>query len=220
MSETYLPMQVVPVLKLHKLGRLYLPAIAVKIQENEWEWCDRVSGNLWANSKKNHYGRGIINSEEDKFKAERCGLLGEMAFSKISGLAVDGSYQKGGKPFDFESPIGGEKIDIKTASKLNAWKAGLIYCETSSGNEITLNADIYVFSYIADEDRLNKKATIIIIGWCQKELVINKPKVKARVGFHLNKEIPYKELTPINTLIEKINPECIIINKMNTDHHN
>lgn len=205
MSELYLPTQVVPFLKTHKVGRLDIEGITVKLMPYEWDVCDQVSGQMWANKKGGHYGKGLINSEEDPRRAERIGKIGEMAFAKISGLGVDVEYKEKGDDYDFITPCG--TIDIKTSSKIPAYKQLLITGESAHGKAYEIKSDIFIAAFLAYEDRLAKKATVVIVGWCTKEEAMKGGLKKGRAGRHKNYEVHYRELRPISELLTMINPE-------------
>lgn len=88
----------------------------VKISREDYKKCEEASHNYWAKNKKNAckaFRDGSINTPDDPAKAERVGLLGEMAFSNKTGLPVDFRYKHGGNPYDFL--LGEIQIDIKTA---------------------------------------------------------------------------------------------------------
>ena len=207
MSETYLPIQTVPFIKTQKLGRIEVEGITVKLTPQEWDICDKVSGQMWANSKRGNYGKGIINTITDKTKCERVGLLGEMAFAKISGLPMDISYREKGDDCDFVFP--GGSIDIKNASKLSNYKQMLVYGATSSGKLIDIKSSHFVASYLAFEDIALKKATIVIVGWCTREQLMSKGLVRSKASkcMHSNYAVHYRDLRPISELLTMINPE-------------
>lgn len=196
------PTLIVPDICIHKLGKLQKECVTVKLTSEEYAYCDSASQNFWANTKKGAYGKGILNSNEDKTKTERTGLLGEMAFAKITGLAVNFDYKEGGEDHDFVCDAG--TIDVKTAAKLTRYKSMLIYAKSGSGKEIPLTSDYYVSAFVSHENREEKQATVIIVGYATQETVTNKELAQSKVGFHYNKEIPYKELENIETLINII----------------
>lgn len=217
MNETYSPQQIIPTIKSHKIGRsLELDCVTVKIPPEEWQVCDEVSRNYWSQKKRGQYGKGILNTQSDPAKTERTGLLGEMAFAKISGLDMDISYVEGGAAHDFTfvSSTGEElSIDIKTAHKLQPYKAMLIYAQSGSGKDIPLNSTYYVAGYIANEDIEAQKATVILIGYCHRDLVLSKDLVKGKQGFWLNKEIPYAELSELDGLLDLIQGDSCVISR-------
>lgn len=211
MSDTYTGIQVVPFMKDHKIGRLNINCITVKITPEEWKVCHETSSNMWANKKKgSKYNKGLINTEEDPHFAERVGKLGEVAFSKISGLPVDIAYKEKGDDYDFVCPIG--TIDVKTSCKLPAYKQMLITGESAGGAKFDIKSDIFVAGFLSHEDKiLNEnpwgKATVIIVGWCTKEEAMKGGLQKGKAGRHKNYEVHYRDLRPIAELLEMINPE-------------
>lgn len=196
------PTLVVPDICEHKLGKLKKDCVTVKLTSEEYAYCDTASQNFWANTKKGAYGKGILNTQEDKAKTERTGLLGEMAFAKITGLAVNFDYKEGGEEHDFVCGAG--TIDIKTAAKLTRYKSMLIYAKSGRGKEIPITSDYYVAAFISHEDRDKQQATVIIVGYSTLDTILNKELVQSKMGFHFNKEIPYKELDDIEALINVI----------------
>lgn len=124
-----------------------------------------------------------------------------MAFAKLVGEPMDNVYREGGDKYD--NLIGGNKYDIKCATK-NYGKL-LIYHTNEWGKKIPLNKDIYVSCYIKSEERSNKKATIIVVGFVEKEDVKDckvEPGIKG--NGHLNYVLLFHDLRPICPLIQKI----------------
>jgi hypothetical protein len=204
-TDTYTGIQVVPFVKTHRIGRLDIDCVTVKLTPEEWKVCHDVSSNMWANSKTGHYGKGLINTKEDPYFAERVGKLGEVAFSKISGLPVDTKYKDKGDDFDFITDAG--KIDIKTSCKLPSYKKLLVTGATSTRKLYDIKSDIFVSAFLAYEDREARKATIVIVGWCNKDQLMKGGLQKGRAGKHFNYEVHYRNLRPIAELLEMINPE-------------
>jgi len=173
-----------------QLTALPINVYSVNIVGEEYRICDNFAHNMWCSSKAGMWGRGLINTKDDQTKAERTGLLGEMAFSKVYGLGLDIEYKKGGKSIDFLS-CDNKKIEIKTASKKPKYEAGLVKCIKN------LRADIYIFGYVDSDDRENGSATVILVGFDYKENIMKQEKKKGKVGDHLNYELPYHKLIPI-----------------------
>lgn len=168
----------------------------IKITPRLYKKIEKYSQNRWSNKKTGHFGRGLINSKDDPCRAERIGLLGEAALAQIIDRKVDYEYKEGGVPFDFR--LNNLKIDIKTAGK--NYGVGLIRAKTAEGKVLTLKSDVYAFGYIIKDDRDNKIAEIEILGYLRKEEIEKCNIVKARVGNHLNYEISYDKLSPIETI--------------------
>jgi hypothetical protein len=123
-------------------------------------------------------------------------LLGEAALAKFIDRKVDYEYKEGGVAFDFR--LNNLKIDIKTAAK--SYNCGLIRAQTPTKVPVSLKSDVYVFAYIGEEDRENKKATVILKGWVTKEEIEACQIVPAKIGKHYNYQIPYEKLRPIEEL--------------------
>lgn len=170
----------------------------ITIKTNDFILCENSSKNMWANTKKGTWGRGLINDSSDPHKVERTGRLGEMAFARSFDLNVNFDYMKFGDQYDFK--LNNWKLDVKTAAR--NYGAGLIKARDASGRNIPLAKDIYVFCYVENENRLAQTANINIVGFELKENILKKELVKARKGNHLNYDISYNQLKDINKLLE------------------
>ena len=153
-----------------------------------------LSSEMWVNTKKGEWGSGLINTKDDPYRAERIGRMGEIAFSKLTGLPVNISYIKGGDKCDFTLEDG-RTVNIKTAAKLYEYRAGLIRATTSNLNRVVLHNDLYIFSYVDD-------VAVIIVGYQTRGNIELRQMSEAKKGSHLNYEIPYSELCSIDDLIE------------------
>ena len=191
----YLPTKILPDNCTIKVKKKDIDVFSVDITQNDYQVCDNFI--MWGSTKKGKWGEGLINSEEDKKKAERTGLLGEMAFAKVFGLPVNIDYCEGGKDYDFilSCVI---KIDVKTAARRPKYNAGLVRCNK-------LKADIYVFAYIKDENRDEKTATVILVGWDYASNIMRQKRNRAKIGYHENYELDYANLLPIKCVGDIIN---------------
>ncbi len=175
--------------------------IIVEIDGVDYEECVRAAPNFWANKKPGAYGAGLGATVDDDYKPVRTGLLGQMAFGKVTGLPVDTEIRSGGDNYDFL--IFDCKVDIKCPMKCGDI---LIYHTNEWGKRIPLNKDIYVCCYMENEDRKNKNATVIIAGYALKKDVLLCKVEKGRKGKgHLNYVLPIYNSHPIIKLIEAIN---------------
>ena len=168
----------------------------IEIPSEIYKKCEECSANRWSNKKKGVYGRGLINNINDPYRAERIGLLGEAALAQYINRKVNYKYVEGGNPFDFQ--LNNLKIDIKTAAK--SYGCGLIRAQNQYKKQIKLTSDIYIFSYIEEENREDKKAAVILKGWMERENVEKCQVVPARIGKHYNYQIDYEKLKPIEEL--------------------
>lgn len=168
----------------------------IQIPPKLYEKCNLCSQNRWSNKKTGHFGRGLINSKDDPCKVERIGLLGEAALAQYINQKVDYEYKEGGTPFDFN--LNGLNIDIKTAAR--NYGCGLIRAVSDRGSVVELKSDIYVFAYLEVENRDEKMATVVLTGWEEKCKIEKMKTVPARIGNHLNYELSYQNLNPIETL--------------------
>lgn len=171
-----------------------METITIEISGNDYCLCEESSKNMWANGKNGEWGRGLINNSFDERKAERIGRLGEMALSKLFNVNIDLSYRIGGDDRDFML-FKKIKVDAKTAY-IN-YNAGLIKAVHENGRIIPLEKDLYIFSYIEEEDRKLKKANIVVVGGMHKDDIIKREIVPARKGRHYNYDISYEEMTTI-----------------------
>lgn len=172
-------------------------SLLVKINPDQYKVCVDASLNYWASSKKGAWGKGLVNSKEDKTKVERTGLLGEMAFYIISGLPYNFTFKKGGDKFDFQ--VNNKTIDVKTAT----YNYGCICIPAynGSGNYVFRNHDFYVSAYIVEDN--GKWAEVELVGWEFGTSVKQLPVKGARAkGLHKNYELEHKKVRPIEELIE------------------
>lgn len=173
--------------------------VQVQITGEEYALCDKTSSNYWSNNKPGAYGKGLGSTYDDKYKPVRTGLLGQMAFSKLFGLPVDTKYRKYGDKYD--NLLKGKKVDVKCA--MRNYGKGLIYHTNEWGRRIPLDKDIYVFSFIKDEDRPNNNATIVIVGYAEKDEISSiPPSLGMKGNGHLNYEVPFADLRSILELKE------------------
>jgi hypothetical protein len=178
--------------------------IIVKIEGQEYEECERASQgeNFWGNSKPGAYGAGLGATKDDKFKPARTGLLGQMAFGKLTGFPVDTTYRRGGDRQD--NLVFGYKADMKCAMQRR--DDVLIYHTNEWGKKIPLDKDIYVCAYVEQENRIDKNATIVMTGFALKKDVAECKVEPGRKGNgHLNYVVSVDTLRPITKLIQEVN---------------
>ena len=170
----------------------------VEITAEEYLYVEEAVENWWLNQKHGEWGEGLANNTEegDGKKAQRIGLLGEVAFAKIFQVLVQVGYEFRGNDYDFD--FLGETWEMKTA--LCNREAGLVRVISDTGVELPLSADNYIFAYLVSEDKEQKCAKIALVGTITKDLLQEQPIVPARKGFHQNREAPYDLLTPIQDL--------------------
>ena len=179
------------------------PCLEVVVLEEEYRLCEQAASgdNFWGNSKKGAYGAGLAKTVDDPFKPARTGLLGQMAFAKVFRLPMDLKYRQGGD--DFDNTIGGCKIDIKCATKNSG--ESLVYKTNEYGREVPINKDIYVLSYLQEEDRQKQYAKIIIVGFnFRKDVLKSEVKPGYKGKGHMNYVLPFLDARPIDHLLEKV----------------
>ncbi len=168
--------------------------IDVELTLEEQAKAREYSSYRWSNTKTGKYGKGILNTKDDKFKVERIGLLGEIAFAKLFNLKTDFEYRKGGDKYDFV--LNGKAIDVKVAAKFPEYRKGLILRRSERGYEIKVSKDIYVFGYLKSE------SIVTFVGYQHKSFIEKLPIVDSRIRFfaHKNCEVNYDDLICLKEL--------------------
>tara|TARA_Y100000034_G_C6872847_1_gene398758 strand:- start:858 stop:1454 length:597 start_codon:yes stop_codon:yes gene_type:complete len=172
-------------------------------------------------SKKNNefyrWGSGILNSGKIPYKAELIGIIGEIAFSKVSNIPVDCEYKKNGNSHDFKADIlnSRREVDIEIKTRLKDYGDVYLKRYDESSKLIKLKSDIYVFCHLKTawnkiESHLLGNDSIEEIKVCI-DGVISKKKLKTKSiqpafnGTHKNIVCSTNELADINKLIEVMN---------------
>lgn len=168
----------------------------VNVTGEDYAKCSLASSEYWANTKKGAYGRGLGRTADDPYKPVRTGMLGEMAFSILSGAKVDFDYKEFGDNHDFL--YNGKTVDIKCAMK--NYRKCLIYHKSASGKEIPLTKDIYVVGYIQSEI-VGVSADVEIVGYMTQDEVRNCPICRGIRGKHLNYEVYFNKVKKIEELL-------------------
>lgn len=183
-----------------------LEVVSCSIDGEEYYKCDYFSSKLFtADKSKSLYNDGLVNSDKDPRKSERCGLLGETAFGSLFGLNPDFEYVTNGKPYDFV--IDGLKIDVKTSVKRHSYDAALIKATSEGDFKLNLEPDLYIAAYLENENKINKTAEVIIVGGEFKENILNKYKThpaKVSKGKWKNYELEYCKIMSIGGILEKL----------------
>jgi len=173
---------------------------------------------LWSkkNNKFYRWGAGILNTGQIPYKAELVGILGEMAFSKMSGLPIDSEYKKRGNSHDFKTKIKPTLRNVNIEVKTRLKDFGDVYVKRydENGNIISLKSDIYVFCHLQTswneiEEKITNEETmkpilISIDGVISKKRLKTKPIQDAFNGSHKNIVFPIEGLANINELIKLI----------------
>ena len=176
----------------------------VDISPEEYAVCEDFSHKMWANKKTGSYGRGMINNDDDPRRVERTGILGEMSVAKILDLPINVSYMEGGDQQDFI--INGLKTDVKTATRnYGALLIRATYSENPA-NRVKLDKDIYISTFIINEDRENKIAKLGVVGYIDKSSINESYLKRARYKFakHWNWDVPYSSLNNIQSLMTRV----------------
>lgn len=179
-----------------------IKCISVDLPENDYVLCEQASQNMWCSKKKGTYGKGLINTENDPYKVERIGRLGEKAFEKLTGLSCDFSYINQGDEYDFI--IGNDKIDVKTSSSISKNECGYIMAINEYGIKKELTSNIFIFSYLSNESIQTRSAQIIFLGFVFLDNIIKKPLEKSKYANHFNYVVKYDELLPIELILKAI----------------
>jgi hypothetical protein len=112
--------------------------------------------------------------KEEPWKPYYIGNLGELAFSKVSGIPYDFSYKTSGDRGDFIFDYKGKsyKINVKTTLKTN--KAGYV-CVQKGNKFVDLKADYFVFC------RYDEERGIYFNGYIRKDNLLKLPKWKSPI---------------------------------------
>ena len=172
-------------------------------------------------SKKNNefyrWGAGIVNTDSMPYKAELIGMLGEVAFSKVSGLSVDSEYKKNGNNYDFLACISSSnrKVNIEVKTRMKDYGDVYIKRFDENNRKVKLKSDIYVFCHIKELwkeiqknilDKKELKSILIKIDEVISKKRLKQKKIKpAFNGTHKNLVCSVSELAQIDKLIEIIN---------------
>lgn len=173
----------------------------IEIFKKNYEKCElsTIGDKFWGNSKFGKYGAGLCKTDKDKFKPARTGRLGELAVAQLLGVSANLNYINGGDSEDFI--YHGKRVDVKTATR--NYGKGLIYHKNEWGKIIPLEKDLYIFSFIKEEDRSTKYCKIAIVGYLPRYKVKRCPIERSRVAGarHLNYEVRFCDTYPIERLL-------------------
>lgn len=172
----------------------------IHIDQNKYKVCIKASMNMWSSEKKGcKYNEGMLNTKKDPYRTERIGRLGEMAFGILVEQPIDDTYIKYGDKMDFLYK--GKKINVKCSTKYNKNEICFVRGIDSFGKKIELIQDIYVFSYLKNEDSKKEIANVVIMGYQTKEFIENKKLIKSTLDDHYNYVLSYSELLDISNII-------------------
>ena len=167
----------------------------IDIPPDEYQAAEAAACKWWSNSKRGTYGRGILATEDDPYATCRVGILGQVALAKFLGLDTDLTYRHQGDDFDFL--VNGKTVDLKTASHRSF---GVYITAQRNGYDLPLTKDVYAAAYLKSEDRQNKTAVVVLVGWATKEEVARLTPRKSRYGNWYNRELEFVETHPIGEL--------------------
>lgn len=200
-GELYFPKQIEnPVFENQFFDGKKKKCIIVEISDEEYDICWEVAPIFWANRPGNEYTEGLLKTEDDPYKSVRIGLLGQMAFGKVFGEPVDLVYREKGDKYD--NILGNKyKVDIKCSAR--CYGKAYIYRKPNKEKWIEINKDIYVFCYLKSDDKDNKKAIVVMVGYYLKQDVLNSPLRKSprKKCTHYNHEAYFSNLFPIERLL-------------------
>jgi len=165
--------------------------------------CQEYARKRGSNTKNGTtWNDGILNLRDPKHPraTEFCGLAGEFAFSKITGIPLDLNYYAGGDEQDFII-FDQTHTNAKCASTIFSFRKAQLKATNEWGNLLPLEQDLYVFGGIF-EDR-GETATVWFTGAATKKMVLRYPMVPSRLGTRWdNYEIPFEELIPMKQFLE------------------
>ncbi|HOT89505.1 MAG TPA: hypothetical protein PLC59_00370 [Bacteroidales bacterium] len=207
--DFYIPIQVTPIYSFYYGPYMYFPnkrqpieTATVIVKEDEYQFCVWSSENMGANTwksnniKEDKWKRGYINTPNDPRKVERRGRIGELAFCKLTGTAVDFRNISGGDVFG-DTIYLGKKTNVKNQSK--PYGVGQVRHQTGYGKTLPIRQDLYVFGWTESEDRSRCVATVRFWGASTKKMIEQSPIVKRK---WVNYEINYESLLPIRNLLK------------------
>lgn len=198
-EATYQPKVVVPTTTLQTFDGVSRDCFLTYVEGKDYEVCERYSENNWGNKKPGAYGRGLSKTKSDPYWPARMGKIGEMAFAKVFNVPVDIQYREGGDRKDFLL-CEGVTVDQKMAGR--NYGCSLVYCVNEKGRKVPVEKDIYVGSYLEDEDRVGKRAIVVMVGFAFKEEVLVSPKMPGRKGAgHYNYEVAFAKMHPTADLL-------------------
>lgn len=160
---------------------------------------------IWSVEKTpSAWTKGIINSANDREKAERIGYLGESAFGFVFNKPVDFSYVEGGdNGVDFA--FGNSTIDVKTAKCHPVYDAGLVRARFK-GVKLPLSSKIYVFAHVDHENQSANTARVTLLGFeLRDDLKNRKEKPAKSKSPHMNYEVPYREMKSMHDFLKVCN---------------
>lgn len=171
--------------------------IIVTIQGEEYNICSQTTAST--DKKTGVFGAGLINNQTDIRKVQRTGMLGEMAVAKIFNTYMDLTYREHGDECDFL--LNGLSTDVKCAASY--YGANCIRVRARSGaNELNWKKQQFISAHIIKDDLVKSIAEIAVVGWNTLEEVMMMPEVPARRGFHINREINFRDTHPIAKLCD------------------
>lgn len=185
--ETIEPVPVVKNMYGREIVRVFIPKqelVATREAREPWA-CEQKPG-VW--------GSGLIDDSVD------VGLLGEIAFAKVTGLPISIEPKVvgtgGGSDFQFRD----KTVEVKTRGYASRHSHLLVRSITESGNPVPLKSDIYVAASVFSMEHPGGQ-TVDLVGYMPLEGLSEREDVPARVGQHRNKEVPYRELEAILELL-------------------
>ena len=172
--------------------------IVVTVQGDDYRVAEKTK--IWSSDGKepSQYNDGAVNTTKDPQKAERTGILGQLAFRHLTGLETDLSFivnGDGGSDFKW----GEMYIDMKTATRYNPKFNMQVRCINENGHPIEIKSDVFVCGAVVHEDRDNKEASIAMVGWTTKPILMkNRPVLGRSEGARWkNYEVPHAKLYPV-----------------------
>ncbi len=171
------------------------------IEGEEYRICREASGDYWANEKPGIRGRGLCATKKDPRKPVRTGLLGQMAFAKLTGTEFDNERREGGDRYD--ALIGEQTVDVKCATY--DYGCNCLMCRSERGKEFPVDKDFYIQSYMESEYPDEERAVIIVVGYMTQDDVHTKAQVERGRGgqrLHYNYELRYDHARDIDELVQ------------------
>lgn len=201
MGQLYFPEVVEPVVRDVYLSGSVLPGFSVDITGDEYAAAVQHSKNMCSDRRSTWKSvaasRGFSNTARDPYAAERVGSLGELAFAKLFGLGVQFYFKRGGEISDF-LVAGAISVDVKLRNK--KWEFAIIRATDDYGHLVKLMSEFYVCGYLAYDNQLESKATVVFLGFAHREQVLEWNIQKAFRGSHSNYQALFASMNPFEKL--------------------
>lgn len=96
-------------------------------------------------------------------------------------------------------------VEVKTKTGSSQHESLLVRSLTDGGNEVPLRSDVYIAAKeVITKHSMPNHVVVHLMGWCEKRDLLAKDNVKAYMGKHKNKDIPYIDLNLMRALLKEL----------------